>query len=231
MKYSSISLLTISLLIFTLCSAQEDPETDNWDNVMYVSNKFASGFEHWRHSVEFQSRFNNNLGSLEQWQLEYVASYLYKKNWEIVPDIRFTKKPTRTELRPGLGIIYKNLYPDAQIVHQLKYQYDIKGSINDSHGLRYAIFYNKKVKEKLLLTTFAGALFEFGEDWSGFLGMRTGVSAAYIINHAHSVNIGYFYGLINDKTNNYNNIGIINLQLIINISRDYKYLPAKYIAL
>ena len=230
MKFSSITLLIFFLLTSTI-SFSQDPDNTNWDNVMYASNKFASGFDHWRHTFEFQSRFNNDLGSLEQWQVEYVASYLYKKNWEIVPDIRFTKKPTRTELRPGLGIIYKNLYPESQIVHQLKYQYDLKGGVNDAHGLRYAIFYNKKVKEKLLLTTFAGALFEFGEDFDGFLGMRTGVSAAYIINHAHSVNIGYFYGLINDKTNNYNNIGIINLQLIININKDYKYLPAKYIAL
>lgn len=232
MKLSLPFFLCAFLFISSYSYAQETADVSGWDNVMYAANKIATGSEKWRHSVEFQSRFNNDFGALEQWQVEYMASYLIKKRWEIVPDFRYTKKPSRNEFRPGLGVIFKNLFSQSQIVHQFKYQYDIRtGGVNNSHGLRYALYYNKKVAEKVLLTTFAGGLFEFGEDFNGFLGMRAGISAAYLFNEAHSFNLGYYYGLINDKTNNYGNIGIISLQLIINIRKDYKYMPAKIITL
>jgi hypothetical protein len=83
--------------------------------------------------------------------------------------------------------------------------------------------------EKIIGTALAGGLFEFGENFNGFLGVRTGLAAAYVFNKAHSLNAGYFYGAINTGTQ-FTNIGIISLQLIINIRRDYKYVPAKYIS-
>lgn len=232
LRYYLIYYFLIS--VSTILYAQDDEpleDTRNWDNIMYTSNKFSYGDrELWKHSAEFQTRYNNNVGSLEQWHIEYAATYLYKKNWELVPDIRFTRKPDRYELRPGAGIIYKNIYEKAQtqLVHQFKYQYDMREGIPDTHGLRYVIFYNKLIAEEFLISALAGGLFEFGPDFNGFLGMRTGISAAYIINKAHSVNLGYFYGLINDRQNNFTNVGVFSLQLIINISRDYKYVPAKY---
>ena len=228
------SLILILLFVSATCFAQNITEDlDNWDNTMYTSNKFTYGTDDWRHSAEFQSRFNDNLSTLEQWHIEYAATYLVAKNWEIVPDFRFTRKPTRYEYRPGIGGIYKKIYKESnvQLVHQIKYQYDIKQDVNNSHGLRYAIFYNKVMSDKLVLTALAGGIFEFGKDFNGFLGLRTGLSAAYVFNKAHSANIGYFYGLLNDRLNNYTNIGIISFQLIINISREYKYVPAKYFSL
>lgn len=231
-------LLLFLLLFSIIVYGQTTPPVENnrnWDNTMYAGNKFTYGSsEKWKHSAEFQTRYKNNLGNLDQWLIEYAGTYLYKKNWEIVPDFRFTRKPGRYEYRPGIGVIYKDINEEkrTQLVHQVKYQYDIRDEgIPNSHGIRYAIFYNKIINDELVVTALAGGLFEFGKDFSGFLGLRTGVSAAYVINKAHSVNVGYFYGLINEKTNDYTNVGVFSLQLIININRDYKYLPAKYFSL
>lgn len=227
---NKVLYLIITLFIFfpnSDCIAQED----NWDNILYVSNKFSYGGEYWKHSFEFQTRYNNDATSLEQYHVEYITSYLIAKKWELTPDLRYTRKPDQRELRPGFGVIRKLLFKKSQLVHQIKYQYDMKEAVTDSHGLRYAMFYNYVPSEKFIYSAFAGGLFELGEDWSGFLGFRGGVNAAYVINKAHSINVGYFYGLINDKTNNYSNIGVISLQLIININKNYKYLPAKYYSL
>ena len=235
-QYPFSAILLLFAFSITNCFAQliEPPdENDKWDNNLYLSNKFSYGADHWRHSVEVQTRFKDDYTALEQWYVEFVASYLISKKWELIPDFRFTQKPIRREYRPGLGIIRKQIFEEkkVQLVHQFKYQYDIKDGVGNSHGIRYAIFYNKVIKDKLIVTGLAGALFELGNDWSGFLGYRTGITAGYIINKAHSINIGYIYGYINDKTNNYGNIGILSFQLVINISKDYKYLPAKYYSL
>jgi hypothetical protein len=225
-------VLFFTLLAFLIQSQfGQAQETDSWDNILYVGNKVGWGEnEKYRHTAEFQSRYNNDFGSLEQWHIEYVFSYLYSKNIEVVPDFRFTRKPNRTEFRPGLGGIYKHLYEKAQLVHQVKWQWDKESSGYSSHGLRYAAFYNYVFTEKIVGTVAAGGLFEFGKDFSGFLGLRTGVAAAYVINKAHSINAGYFYGAINDGTGNYSNVGIFSFQLIININKEFKYLPAKYIS-
>lgn len=224
------TILSILLISFSFAGFSQDQGggDQNWDNNMYTSNKISYGTDYWRHSLEFQTRYKLNLKALESWHVEYVPTYLLNKNWEITPDIRLTSKPTRYELRPGLGVIYKKLYKKSQLVHQVKYQYDLKGGINDSHGVRYALFYNYIYSEEIILSALTGTLFEFGEDWSGFLGVRAGIAAAYVFNKAHSVNVGYFYGLLNEKTNDYTNVGIFSIQLIINISRDYNYTPAKY---
>ena len=117
-----------------------------------------------------------------------------------------------------------------QLVHQVKYQFDQESTGYFSHGMRYALFYNYAFTEKIVASAIAGGLFEFGKNFSGFKSLRTGLSVAYVFDHAHSINAGYFYGAINEGTY-YTNIGIVSLQLIINIRKDYKYVPAKYITL
>ena len=218
------------LLLFLMCAQlfAQEPEEKNWDNNMYTSNKFNFRVKNWRHSGEFQTRYKNNVSELDQWLVEYAATYYPSENWEFVPDLRFTKKPTRTEYRPGFGVIYKNLFRKSQLVQQVKYQYDIKNGETNTQGLRYVLFYNYLYSDKILFSAISGGLFEFSEDFSGFLGFRGGLSAAYIFDKAHTANIGYFYGLINEKTGDYSNIGVLSLQLIININRNYKYTPAKY---
>lgn len=37
------------------------------------------------------------------------------------------------------------------------------------------------------------------------------------------------YGLANDNQGGWDHVGILFIQLIINIDKDYKYVPAKYI--
>ena len=234
-KITLILFLFLTVIGFSQSNPIEEENNRNWDNTMFAGNKFTYGSsDKWRHSAEFQTRYKDDLGALDNWLVEYAGTYLYKKNWEIVPDFRFTRKPERYEYRPGIGVIYKSVNEEkrTQLVHQVKYQYDIRteGEPN-SHGLRYVAFYNKVINDELVITALAGGLFEYGEEFNGFLGLRTGGSAAYVINKAHSVNIGYFYGLINEKTNDYTNVGVFSLSLIINISRDYKYLPAKYFTL
>lgn len=230
--YRFKNYLILQFLLFSIITYSQDENADNtpnWDNVMYAGNKVSWGSsENRRQSAEFQARFNNDLSALEQWQVEYASTFLVAKRWEIVPDFRYTKKPTRNEYRPGLGGIFKKLNKKSQLVHQAKWQYDIKEGINNSQGLRYVFFYNYLYTDEILITGFGGALFEFGKDFNGFSGLRAGINAAYIFNQAHTLNVGYFYGLVNDKSNNFTNIGVISLQLIINIRKDYKYLPAKY---
>lgn len=142
---------------------------------MYTSNKFNYRVKNWRHSGEFQTCYKNDLSELDQWLIEYAATYYPSKSWEIVPDLRFTKKPTRTEIRPGLGAIYKQVFSKSQVVHQVKYQYDIKNGLSNTQGLRYAVFYNYLHSETILFTALGGGLFEFGEDFNGFLGFRGGI--------------------------------------------------------
>jgi len=201
--------------------------TPNWDNVMYVGNKVAWGSETLRHSTEFQTRYNNDFGSLEQWHLEYIASFLVSKKWELVPDFRFTRKPDRTEYRLGFGVIYKSVFDRSQLVQQVKWQWDKESTGYASHGFRYAIFYNYVFSEHVIGSILAGGLYEIGENFTDFLGIRTGLAVAYVFDKAHSLNAGYFYGAINNGTS-YTNVGIVSLQLIINIRKEYKYLPAKY---
>lgn len=218
------------ITIFSLTLVQHIVSAQNWDNVMYMSNKVGWGEnEKFRHTAEFQSRYNEDFGSLESWHLEYVFTYLKSEHLELVPDFRFTRKTGKTEFRPGLGGIYKILYEKSQLLHQVKWQYDKESTGYSSNGVRYGIFYNRAINEKIIASALAGGLFEFGKDFTGFLGLRTGIGAAYILNQAHSINAGYFYGLLNDGTNHYNHIGIFSFQLIINIDKDYKYVPAKYI--
>ena len=225
------------LLIFTFgfsfinlnVSAQTQEPAANWDNQSYMINKVAWGKGMWRYSGELQTRFQNNLTELQQWHLEAAATYLPSEKWEIVPDFRFTVTPNRVEYRPGLGVIYKNLFTKSQLVHQVKWQYDQESTGYSSHGLRYALFYNYLFSEKFLGSAIAGGLFEFGEQFSGFLGVRAGFSIAYIFDETNTLNLGYFYGAVNNGTS-YDNIGIITLGFTINLQKKFDHLPAKYIS-
>ncbi len=232
MKFLTLTIIVILFLFHNPVFSQEGGNDGGWDNQMYFGNKVGWGGGKWRQTAEFQTRYKDDVGELEQWHLEYVASYLPSKNFEIVPDFRITRKPGRVDYRPGFGVIYKSLWARSQLVHQVKWQYDIKtGGLNDSQGLRYAIFYNYVFSEKWVGSMVAGTLYEYGDDFTGVLGFRGGPNVSYIINKQHSLSVGYFYGLLNTKVEptTWTNVGIFSVQLIINIRKDYEYLPAKYI--
>jgi hypothetical protein len=225
-------LIAFYLLFFpSMVNAQTGDEVDDWDNVFYYSNKLGWGSDNLRQTVLVQTRYNDNFKQLEQWFVEYAASFLITENFEITPDFRFTQKPSRREYRPGIGIIYKNLLSKSQIVHQVKWQYDFKENTADSHAARYAIFYNKAISEKILASVLAGGIYEWGDNFTGIWGIRAGFNVAYVFNKQHAVGVGWLYGLANTKETptRWTNVGIPTFTLAINIRKDFKYLPAKYI--
>jgi len=173
-------------------------------------------------------RFKENMGSLDVWFGEFVASYLAGANIEIVPDIRISRKYKNVEFRPGFGVIFKTIKGKFQIVNQVKWQFDYGTNNEYDQTLRYVFFLNYVPNPKLVLTAIAGTFAEIGPNFSGWMGVRAGVGAAYIFDKQHSINFGYYYGLFNSKDGFFTNLGIINFQLIINLTKDYKYLPAKY---
>lgn len=218
------------LLLHRVGFAQDEID-DNWDNILYLSNKIGWGSGSWRQTAMYQSRYDRNFTHLEQWFVEYAASYLLSERIEIVPDFRFTQKEFRREYRPGIGVILKNLFPKTQIVHQLKWQYDFKEGTNNSHAFRYAIFVNHAFSEKIIGTVLAGGLYEWGQQFTGIWGLRVGPSLSYVFNEQHLLSFGYLYGLVNTKETptRWTNAGIPTVTLVINIRKDFKYLPAKYI--
>lgn len=106
-NYVNLILFVLFVLVST---AQCQENSANWDNVLYASNKVSWGSENWKQYGDFQSRYNSDFGTLEQWHLEYAASYLANKHWEITPDFRFTRKQNSVEYRPGFGAVYKALF-------------------------------------------------------------------------------------------------------------------------
>lgn len=225
-------LVLIQLPFGNMITAQETGDPDRWDNQLFLGNKVAAVKGNWKFSGELQVRLKNDFRELDRWFLEGVATYMPSRHWEIVPDYRLSIKPANIEHRPGLGILRKDLYgPEEnkkhQLVHQLKWQADIStGYVN--HGIRYVFFYNYVLSEKLIPNAAAGIFYRWSEGFTGLQFIRLGAGLAYILDVKHSLNFSYFLG-ITDTGTNWTFQGIPFVQLIININRDYKYLPAKYI--
>jgi len=212
--------------------AQAESEPPGWDQQFFFGNKVSWGAEKWKYSGEIQFRFKDNGHSLDNWYLEGVASYMPSKHWEIVPDFRFSIHPEHVEYRPGFGVLRKDLFlagngKGHQIVNQLKYQVDFQPR-NVNSGLRYILFYNYMASEKIILTGVGGIFYSWKENFTGLEYIRAGGGAAYVLNMQHSLNLLYFIGTVN-LGNSWIYQGNIVLQLVININKDYKYVPAKYL--
>ena len=221
------------LILFVHAALAQDEELDKWDNQFFVGNKVSWGNDKWRYSAELQSRFIQDFQALDRWYFEGVATYQHSANWEIVPDFRFSIRPDFVEARPGFGIIRKDLIgkeeaPNQQLVHQLKYQADI-GNNRTNHGLRYIMFYNYVFNKKLIASGIGGVFYSWKDDYKGFEFIRAGAALAYVLNEQHSINFTYFAGAA-DTSPEWTFSGSFVVQLIINIRKDYKYVPAKYIS-
>jgi hypothetical protein len=230
--YTPVLFFIASLSGSGILFAQEPGEPDAWDNQLFLGNKVAAVKGDWKFSGELQVRLKDNAQSLDRWFLEGVATYMPSEHWELVPDYRLSIKSEHVEHRPGLGILRKDLYGPAenkkhQLVHQLKWQADI-GSGYVDHGLRYVFFYNYVLSEKLIPNVAAGVFYRWSEGYTGVQFFRLGAGLAYILDVKHSLNFSYFIG-ITDTGTNWTYQGIPFIQLIININRDYKYVPAKYV--
>jgi len=224
--------LTIILTSPVSLTAQDGEEPLKWDNQLFLGNKVAAVKGNWKYSGELQVRLKENSQTLDRWFLEGVATYMPSRHWEIVPDYRFSIKPANIEHRPGLGILRKDLFgPEEsqrhQLVHQLKWQADI-GPEYVNHGIRYVFFYNYILNEQLIPNAAAGVFYRWSEGFTGLQFIRLGAGLAYVIDIKHSLNFSYFLG-ITDTGAGWTYQGIPFVQLIININRDYKYVPAKYI--
>lgn len=222
-------LLLIFLSFFILNSLYSQQEPNTWDNQLFLSNKVAWGKERWKYSTELQVRLIENTQRLDRWYGEGVVSYMPSKNWEIVPDLRISVKPEEIEYRPGFGLLYKNLFKDAQLVHQLKYQLDIDDRANTSHGMRYVLFYNKKTSDHLVLNVVGGGFYSWSPSFSGIQFIRLGGGVNWLADVKHSISFNYFYGATQVSQGNWAHQGSLLVQLTIRINKDYKYMPAYYI--
>ncbi|MCF6224101.1 MAG: hypothetical protein L3J34_10285 [Flavobacteriaceae bacterium] len=168
------------------------------------------------------------MESLDRWYLEGVSSFLVSENIEIVPDFRLSIKPDEIEFRPGLGVLYKFMVGTFQFVNQVKWQIDFSSPDGTSdNGLRYGLFINHKINDKLAASLGAGIFYRWRNDFQGFQFVRFGPSLIYGINKKHTINFSYFLSTENNGEL-WEWAGIPVIQLIININKDYKYVPAKY---
>lgn len=220
-------VLTLFFYSGTSILAQSTNHNINWDNQMYLGNKFTFGKSDWRFSGELQVRLENNTQSLDNYFVEGVASYLVSDNWELIPDFRTSIKPNEVEFRPGFGVIYKSLVNNFQFVNQIKWQTDFSTVQNIEHGLRYAIFFNYLIHDKYIPNFAAGAFYRWKDDFNGFQFFRFGPGIAYVSDVKHVLNINYLFSVENDG-NKWHWAGIPVIQLVININKEYKYVPAKY---
>jgi hypothetical protein len=219
-------LFVVTIINFHAFSQTTD-STTNWDNQIYIGNKVAGTAGNWRFSGEFQVRLKDNMSALDNWFVEGIATYLVSEQFEIVPDLRYSIKPDEHELRTGLGIIYKFNKSNFQFVNQLKWQLDFDFNNNQDHGLRYAIFINRKLSYKLISSFAFGAFYRWRDNFNGFQFIRFGPGLSYVMNRQHTINFSYFLSSENN-TEFWEWAGIPTIQLVININKDYKYLPAKY---
>jgi len=230
--HRSILLLGIAFCQVDGVYGQDPAEPEKWDNQFFLGNKVAGVSGNWKYSGELQVRLKDNTQTLERWFLEGVVTYMPSKHWEIVPDYRLSIKSDHPEHRLGFGILRKDLFgPEEnqkhQLVHQLKWQVDI-GNNYFNNGLRYVLFYNYVLSEKLIPNAAAGTFYRWSDEFTGIQFFRLGGGLSYIIDVKHSLNFSYFVGITNIGEE-WTYQGIPFIQLIININRNYKYVPAKYV--
>ncbi len=226
--------LAILILLFKTSFAQETTKP-GWDNQIYFSNKIAGGKNKIRYSGEIQVRLRNNFQSLDNWFVEGTATYLANKWLEIVPDLRFTVKPDKIEIRPGIGILLKKFVVNWQFINQVKWQTDFASKGNTTHAFREVVFVNyRHLNEKIINTLVAGFIYKMTPDRNYTQYIRVGPGVSYIFDKKHILNFSYFVGVENRLLNETDTrgswlwSGIPMLQLVINITKRYTYQPAYY---
>ncbi len=223
--FKKIVFVAITIVVNFIYTQAQNPPT--WDNQIYLGNKVAFGNNKWKYSGELQTRLENNFQSLDNWYFEFVSNYLLSENIEIVPDFRFTIKPDKFEIRPGIGVLLKKTTSEIQLVNQVKWQMDIDNSGGIGNAAREVIFLNHRLNDKVVSTLVAGFIYRWWPEWNGFQYIRVGPGISYIFDEKHILNFSYFVGVEND-TKNWMWAGIPMVQLVINISNQYKYTPAYY---
>jgi hypothetical protein len=216
------------LVIITLAAYSQNESEPNWDNQIYIGNKIAGGMAKWRFSGELQVRLEDNLHHLDSWFLEGVTTYLVNKWFEVSSDFRFTEKPDKVEFRPGLGAFLKYTKSNFQFANQVKWQIDIDNRHNFDNGLRDAIFLNYNLNDKYIVSFAGGVFYRWrSSGWRGVQFIRFGPGISFVFDKKHILNINYFFSAENN-TKSWDWAGIPMIQLVININKKYKYVPAMY---
>jgi len=228
-KNSNIAILLILFLLTPSVFTFAQSETPTWDNQTYLGNKLSWGKDKWKYSGELQVRLENNFQQLDNWYLEFVSNYLISEKFEIVPDLRFTTKPDKIEVRPGIGVLYKHITDRIQFVNQVKWQIDLPNHGDIGNAMREVVFINKPINDKVITTLVAGFIYRWWPTWNGFQYIRVGPGVAYIFDEKHILNFSYFVGVENN-TKDWMWAGIPMIQLVININKKdkYTYTPAYY---
>ncbi len=225
------SVVVLSFGLFVNAEAQ-DTIKPGWDNQVYLSNKFAGGRNKIRFSGEMQVRLKDNFQQLDNWFVEGTFTYLANEWLEISPDFRMTLKPDRGEFRPGLGFVLKRITHNWQLANQVKWQLDIDTKGNIRNAMREVVFVNYKYDNQKVVSTFlAGFIYRWSEQRNFMQYIRVGPGISYIFDKKHILNFSYFVGVENKLINGEGTwvwSGIPLLQLVINITKKYKYQPAYY---
>lgn len=212
-------------------SATTEP-IDKWDNQLFISNKAAWSRGNWRYTGEFQIRLHENTRSFNSYLIEGVATYMPNAKWEIVPDLRFTVLTESTEIRPGIGLIYKQFWGDKhknQLAHQMKYQADFVLGGEVKSGFRYILFHTIVLNEQFIIPSAAGLFYRWSDNFTGVQFGRAMTGIGYSFDKAHLLSLNYFVGFENQG--DYQTfIGGPIIQLVIRFDDEYKYVPAKYIS-
>jgi len=217
-------ILILLLGGFFIFAQEADEDARNWDNQLYLSDKLTWTSPQWKYSGEVQIRLIDNMQSLEQWFVEGVASYQFSESIEFSPDLRISIKPDEFVIRPGFGMFYKFYKEGFQFVNQVKWQIDFDNHGNSDNAARYVINVNKQFNEKMIASFLAGALYRWEVNFQGIELIRIGPGLTYIFNNRHSLNFNYFLSGENNGQG-FEWAGIPFIQLIINIDKEYKYIP------
>ncbi len=231
----SIKLLALIAVIISVSGsskvmAQESENPQAWDNLFYVGNRVSWGPAKWKSSAELQFRLQDNTRQLQQYFVEYIGTYFLSEHVEIAPDFRIAVKPDRVDFRPGLGVVLKYGFVDGQLVQQFKWQIDIESTGGSSQTLRYFPSYNRVIGDDWIVSVMTGGYYKFSEEKNGISALIVGAGVAYVINKQHTINASYLYAeQQNFADETWFPAGGLILRLIININKEYKYTPAKYI--
>lgn len=229
LKSKKLLLATIVILFFPVLSYSQ---SNTWDNFLYVGNKVAWSADSWRFNTELQIRLKDNTQALEYYYLEAVASYMPSKYWEIVPDIRFSVYPDHLEVRPGIGVLFKLTWNNRhQFVQQAKWQSDFPIWDSDKHGLRYVIFYNYLLNNKVFLVSGAGIFYRISDAFTNLKFIRTYIGTQLNFSDAHSLSVSYMLNFTNYDPDGFawGHSGGPTLVYTIRFKDDYKYVPARYV--
>ena len=231
MKYAFNITIFFNFVLVLPALSQKESEIDKWDHWLVLSNKVNvdAGIK-LKHTHDFQWRANNNIKSLEQIFYEGALIYSPNRKWDIVPDFRISSKPTEFEYRPGFGLTRKmfwgrdSLHQFNSISHQIKYQADITTK-EIRHGVRYILFFNHRVSEKIIIGALGGGFYRWSEEFDGFQFFRFGGSIAFIFNEHNTVSIIEAIGVENNGDYiTYAHFPMV--QLTVRVKKNYKYKEA-----